>query len=139
HILICTINKKEGIGMNDWIKPYLKQYKGQILLSVFFVVLGSGSGAMLLFVSGYLISKSSLRPENIMIVYIPIFAFRAFSIGQALFNYLEKIVSHVLVLRILERMRTKLYQIVEPQALFLRSRYQTGDLLGILADDIEHL
>src|SRR5699024_7852266 len=139
HILICTINKKEGIGMNDWIKPYLKQYKGQILLSVFFGVLGIGSGAMLLFVSGYLISKSSLRPENIMIVYIPIVAVRAFSIGQAVFNYLEKLVSHDLVLRILERMRTKLYKIVEPQALFLRSRYQTSDLLGILADDIEHL
>lgn len=125
--------------MNDWIKPYLKQHKGQILLSILFGVLGIGSGAMLLFVSGYLISKSSLRPENIMIVYIPIVSVRAFSIGQAVFNYVEKLVSHDLVLRILENMRTKLYEVVEPQALLLRSRYQTGDLLGVLADDIEHL
>lgn len=36
-------------------------------------------------------------------------------------------------------MRTKLYRIVEPQALFLRSRFQTGDVLGVLSDDIEHL
>src|SRR5699024_2565935 len=102
-------------------------------------ILGVGSGAMLLFVSGYLISKSALQPENIMIVYVPIVAVRAFSVGQASFLYVEKLISHDLVLKILEKMRTKLYRVIEPQALFLRSRYKTGDLLGVLSDDIEHL
>jgi len=125
--------------MKDWIQPYIKSNKGRIILSLFFGLLGIGSGAMLLFTSGYLISKSSLRPENIMIVYVPIVAVRAFSIGRAVFLYLEKLVSHDLVLRVLAKMRAKLYHILEPQALFLRSRYQTGDLLGVLSDDIEHL
>src|SRR5699024_7166470 len=138
-ILIYDINKWEGVLMSDWIKPYMKQNKGRIALGIFFGLLGIASGAMLLFVSGYLISKSSLRPENIMIVYVPIVSVRAFSIGQAVFVYLEKLVSHDIVLRILEKMRSRLYKIVEPQALFLSSRYQTGDLLGVLSDDIEHL
>lgn len=125
--------------MKEWVTPYLNQFKGRILLSLLFGIIGVGSGAMLLFVSGYLISKSALQPVNIMIVYVPIVAVRAFSIGQAVFIYLEKLVSHDLVLRILEKMRTKLYHVVEPQALFLSSRYQTGDLLGVLSDDIEHL
>lgn len=125
--------------MKDWIKPYINLYKGRIILSLFFGILGIGSGAMLLFTSGYLISKSSLRPENIMIVYVPIVAVRAFSIGRAVFLYLEKLVSHDLVLRVLANMRKRLYHILEPQALFLRSKYQTGDLLGVLSDDIEHL
>src|SRR5690625_185143 len=125
--------------MKEWLHPYLKLYKGKIALSLFFGILGVGSGAMLLFMSGYLISKSALRPENIMIVYVPIVAVRAFSIGRAVFLYVEKLASHDLVLRILAKMRVKLYKIVEPQALFLRSRYQTGDLLGVLSDDIEHL
>src|SRR5690625_6167462 len=125
--------------MREWVLPYLKQYKSRMSLSLVLGILGIGSGAMLLFVSGYLISKSSLRPENIMVVYVPVVAVRAFSIGQAVFLYAEKLVSHDLVLRTLENMRRKLYQIVEPQALFLRSRYQTGDLLGVLSDDIEHL
>src|SRR5690625_4049031 len=125
--------------MRDWIQPYLNAFKGRITLSLLFGILGIGSGAMLLFISGYLISKSSLRPENIMIVYVPIVAVRAFSIGRAVFLYVEKLASHDLVLRILAKMRVKLYKIVEPQALFLRSRYQTGDLLGVLSDDIEHL
>ncbi|WP_240377103.1 thiol reductant ABC exporter subunit CydC [Bacillus piscicola] len=125
--------------MNRWIIPYIHLYKGRMSLSVIYGLLGVTSGAMLLFVSGYLISKSSLRPENIMIVYVPIVAVRAFSIGQALFPYLQKLVSHDIVLRILSHYRQRLYDTLEPQAIFLQSRYQTGDILSILADDIEKL
>ncbi|MEY8346958.1 thiol reductant ABC exporter subunit CydC [Bacillus cereus] len=125
--------------MNNWIGPYIKQNKGRMTLTLILGLLGVSSGAMLLFISGYLISKSSLQPENIMAVYVPIVATRAFSIGQAVFHYVERLVGHDVVLRILEKMRTKLYRIVEPQALFLRSRFQTGDVLGVLSEDIEHL
>lgn len=125
--------------MNEWMIPYIKKNKGRMTLTIFFAILGVTSGAMLLFVSGYLISKSSLRPENIMIVYVPIVSVRAFSIGQAVFPYLEKLVSHDIVLRILADYRKRVYNILEPQALFLQSRYQTGDILSVLSDDIEKL
>lgn len=125
--------------MSGWIKPYIQQNKGRMTVTIFLGLLGVSSGAMLLFISGYLISKSALRPENVMAVYVPIVATRAFSIGQAVFHYLERLVGHDVVLRILEKMRTKLYRIVEPQALFFRSRFQTGDMLGVLSEDIEHL
>ncbi len=125
--------------MSSWIKPYIQQNKGRMTVTIFLGLLGVSSGAMLLFISGYLISKSALRPENVMAVYVPIVATRAFSIGQAVFHYLERLVGHDVVLRILEKMRTKLYGIVEPQALFFRSRFQTGDMLGVLSEDIEHL
>src|SRR5690625_2271864 len=94
--------------MREWVLQYVKQYKRRMSLSLVVGILGIGSGAMLLFVSGYLISKSSLRPENIMVVYVPVVAVRAFSIGQAVFLYAEKLVSHDLVLRTLERKSTRL-------------------------------
>lgn len=125
--------------MRNWIIPYMKQYKGRMFFAVLFACLGVLSGAMLLFVSGYLISKSSLRPENIMVVYVPIVAVRAFSIMQAVFPYLEKLVSHDIVLRILSDYRKRLYKILEPQAVFLQSRFKTGDILSVLSDDIEKL
>lgn len=125
--------------LQSWIVPYLKQNKWRIILSSFYSLLGVFSGAMLLFVSGYLISKSSLRPENVMMIYIPIVSVRAFSIGQAVFPYLDKLVSHDIVLRILAKYRERLYSILEPQAMILQSRYQTGDLLTVLSDDIEKL
>lgn len=125
--------------MNTWISPYMRQHKGRMLLTVLLGVLGVGSSAMLLFISGYLISKSALRPENIMLVYVPIVAVRMFSISQAVMRYLERLVGHDVILRILEKMRTRLYNILQPQALFLQSRYKTGDLLSMLSEDIEHL
>lgn len=125
--------------MNTWVFPYIKQFKTRIILSLLIGLLGLGSGAMLLFVSGYLISASALRPENIMAVYVPIVAVRAFSIGRALFTYVEKLMSHDIVLRMLEKMRNTLYDHLEPQAISLQETYQSGDLLRMLSDDIEHL
>ncbi|WP_172371897.1 thiol reductant ABC exporter subunit CydC [Sporosarcina jiandibaonis] len=125
--------------MNTWIRPYVKEHKGRMLLTVLLGVLGIGSSAMLLFLSGYLISRSALRPENIMIVYVPIVAVRAFSISQAVMRYLERLVGHDVILRVLEKMRTRLYGVLRPQAIFFQSRYKTGDLLSVLSEDIEHL
>ncbi|WP_438311903.1 thiol reductant ABC exporter subunit CydC [Sporosarcina sp. FA9] len=125
--------------MRTWITPYVKQNRGRMLLTVLFGALGVGSSAMLLFISGYLISKSALRPENIMVVYIPIVAVRMFSISQSSMRYLERLIGHDIILRIVEKMRTRLYKALEPQALFLQSRYKTGNLLSMLSDDIEHL
>ena len=105
--------------MRTWITPYMKQHRGRMLLTVLLGVLGVGSSAMLLFISGYLISKSALRPENIMIVYVPIVAVRMFSISQSTMRYLERLVGHDVILRIVEKMRTRLYKVLEPQALFL--------------------
>lgn len=125
--------------MKTWVFPYIKMFRTRIILSLLIGFIGLGSGAMLLFVSGYLISESALRPENIMAVYVPIVSVRAFSIGRALFAYVEKLMSHDIVLRMLENMRSTLYDFLEPQAIELQEKYQSGDLLRMLSDDIEHL
>src|SRR5690625_5194292 len=128
-----NFSKKRRSEMANWIIPYVKQYKWRIMLTIIFSLLGIISGALLLFISGYLISKSSLRPENIMVVYVPIVAVRAFSIGQAVFPYLDKLVGHDIVLRILAKYRLTLYRLIEPQAIFLRSRFQMGNILHVLS------
>lgn len=74
-----------------------------------------------------------------MAVYVPIVSVRAFSIGRAVFAYIEKLMSHDIVLRMLEGMRSALYSHLEPQALALQETYKSGDLLQVLSDDIEHL
>jgi ATP-binding cassette, subfamily C, bacterial CydC len=123
----------------EWVQPHLKQQKKLMFVTVLLGLIGVTCAAMLMFMSGYLISKSALQPYNVMAVYVPIVATRAFSIGSAVFLYLERLVGHDVVLRILANMRTKLYRVLEPQALFIRSRFQSGDILGLLAEDIEHL
>ncbi|WP_334072281.1 MULTISPECIES: thiol reductant ABC exporter subunit CydC [Paenibacillus] len=123
----------------NWISPYFKMYSGRFALYLLLGVLTLLAASMLMFTSGFLISKSATMPYNILLVYVPIVGVRAFGIGRAVLHYVERLVGHDAVLRILSKMRVRLYRILEPQALFIRSRYRTGDILGALADDIEQL
>jgi ATP-binding cassette, subfamily C, bacterial CydC len=125
--------------MENWIFPYLRQYSGLFALAILLGSLTLLFGGALMFTSGYLISKAATQPESILMVYVPIVGVRAFGIGRAVISYVERLTGHQFILKILSEMRVRLYKIVEPQALFLRSRVRTGDILGALADDIEHL
>ncbi|KNE21813.1 thiol reductant ABC exporter subunit CydC [Virgibacillus pantothenticus] len=125
--------------MRTWIIPYVKMHYKGLLASILIGLLALACGAALMFTSGYLISKSALRPENILMVYIPVVSVRAFGIFRAVFHYLSRLTSHNTILRILANMRSRLYQTLEPQAAFIQSRFQTGRILGVLSDDIDHL
>jgi ATP-binding cassette subfamily C protein CydC len=122
-----------------WVIPYLKQYRGLFILAIFLGALTILFGGGLMFTSGYLITKASTRPESILMVYVPIVGVRTFGIGRAVLSYVERLTGHQFVLKILSNMRVRLYKVLEPQAILLRSRFLTGDILGVLADDIENL
>lgn len=123
----------------DWLRPYFREYSGRFALYLILSILTVLCAGMLMFTSGFLISKSATMPYNILLVYVPIVGVRTFSIGRSVIHYVERLVGHDAVLRILSKMRVRLYRILEPQALFISSRYRTGDILGALADDIEQL
>jgi len=125
--------------MLKWIFPYLHQYRRLFIFSILLGSLAILFGAALMFTSGYLISKAATRPESILMVYVPIVGVRTFGIGRAVLSYVERLTGHNLILKILSKMRVNLYKMLEPQGLFIRSRFRTGDMLGVLADDIEHL
>ncbi|WP_186580597.1 thiol reductant ABC exporter subunit CydC [Aquibacillus kalidii] len=125
--------------MKTWLIPYVKlHYKG-LLLSIFLGLFALFCGSALMFTSGFLISKSALRPENILMVYVPIVGVRTFGISRAVIQYLSRLSSHHTILGILSDMRGKLYRVLELQAAFLHSRLKTGSVLGVLVDDIDHL
>ncbi|WP_091012633.1 thiol reductant ABC exporter subunit CydC [Paenibacillus amylolyticus] len=130
---------RNGKEKNSWIAPYVAQYRWRFIAVIALGTCAALCAVLLLFTSGFLISKSALRPENILMVYVPIVGVRAFGIFRAVFRYIERLAGHDAVLRVLADQRVKLYRILEPQALFLHSRMQTGDVLGALADDVERL
>ncbi|WJY28011.1 MULTISPECIES: thiol reductant ABC exporter subunit CydC [Sporosarcina] len=125
--------------VTGFVTPYVKKYWKLMSSSVLLAFLSLLSASLLIFVSGYLISRSSERPETILLVYVPIVLVRAFGLSRAVFSYAERMTGHNAVLKVLSDMRIRLYRALEPQALFIRSRFKRGDLLGTLADDIEHL
>lgn len=124
---------------DTWVRPYFKKYKKLLALVLFLGLLTFFSAAALMFTSGYLISKSATKPENILMVYVPIVLTRAFGIARPTLRYVERLGSHNWVLRMTSDIRLKLYQSLETRAKTSKSEYQTGNLLGILAEDIDHI
>ncbi len=125
--------------VETYVKPYMKKYSSLMLMTIILGTLALLSAAALTYTSGYLITRASEKPETILLVYVPIVMVRAFGISRSVLRYLENLLGHDAVLKVLADMRLSLYRALEPQALFIRSKFKTGDLLGALSDDIEHL
>lgn len=129
----------KALKHDRWVKPFLHRYKKTLILAIFLGILTFVCGAGLMFCAGFLISKSDTRPENILLVYVPIVLTRAFGIARPTIQYFERIVSHNWVLRMTSKFRQKMYDALEKDAALFNSKYQLGDVLGLLSDDISHI
>ena len=124
---------------DTWVRPFIKKYAKSLCLALLLSVLTFICAGALMFCSGYLISKSATHPDNILLVYVPIVLTRAFGIFRPSFQYAERLVSHNWVLKMTSKMRVMLYRLLEKEAVFLNNKYQTGELLDILAEDINEM
>lgn len=124
---------------DHWVRPFFKKYRGLLILVLCLGFLTFFSASALMFTSGYLISKSATKPENILLVYVPIVLTRAFGIARPSFRYVERLGSHNWVLKMTSDIRVKLYRSLEVEAATATKTYQSGSLLGILAEDIDHI
>lgn len=124
---------------DEWIKPFFKQYKKSLILALTLGFITFFCAGALMFNSGYLISRAASLPENILMIYIPIVLTRAFGIGRPVFRYVERLVSHNWVLKMTSNLRVKLYDSLEQDAIFFKQNHRTGDILGLLSEDINHI
>ncbi|CCI84310.1 thiol reductant ABC exporter subunit CydC [Lactobacillus pasteurii] len=129
----------KALEHDRWVRPFLRQYKKSLIVAIFLGIMTYVAGAGLMFTSGYLISKAATKPENILLIYVPIVLTRAFGIARPTFRYLERLVSHNWVLKMTSKLRKRLYDSLEQDAVFFNSKYQLGDILGLLSDDVSHI
>lgn len=129
----------KALKHDRWVKPFLRHYKKTLILAILLGILTFVCGSGLMFCAGYLISKSATQPENILLVYVPIVLTRAFGIARPAIQYFERIVSHNWVLRMTSKFRQKMYDSLERYAALFNSKYQLGDVLGLLSDDVSHI
>ncbi|MDN6639492.1 MAG: thiol reductant ABC exporter subunit CydC [Tetragenococcus sp.] len=122
-----------------WIKPFLKHYKRTMIAALLLGFMMFFCAGALMFTSGFLISRAASIPENILLIYVPIVLTRAFGIGRPVFRYIERLVSHNWVLKMTSQLRLKLYNTLEKDAVFFKKHYSLGDILGLLAEDINHI
>ncbi|MFD0898163.1 thiol reductant ABC exporter subunit CydC [Loigolactobacillus binensis] len=124
---------------DTWVKPYMTKYKGLLTLILVLGLITFICGGALMFTSGYLISKAATKPENILLIYVPVVLVRAFGIARPTFRYLERLTSHNWVLKVTSDLRKRLYKTLAKDAAFFQQHFKTGAILGILADDLGHL
>lgn len=129
----------EVLKTDEWVKPFFKQYKKSLILALTLGFITFFCAGALMFNSGYLISRAASLPENILLIYIPIVLTRAFGIGRPVFRYVERLVSHNWVLKMTSNLRVKLYDSLEQDAVFFKQNHRTGDILGLLSEDINHI
>ncbi|MCL4099139.1 putative ABC transporter ATP-binding protein [Bacillus altitudinis] len=120
-----------------WFIPYIKENQKLFALVLFLGAIAVFSASMLMYTSGFLISKAATRPENILMVYVPIVAVRTFGISRSAARYAERLASHQLILTMIEKMRVRLYDMAERSA--KQTKLGTGEMLGLLSEDVERL
>lgn len=124
---------------DHWFWPYLKENKCRLAVIFFLGAMTFVCAAALMFTSGYLIDRAARMPYNLLMVYVPIVLTRAFGIGRPVFKYIERLKSHDWVLHIISKLRVQLYRTLSKDAAFLNEHERTGSVLGLLADDLDHL
>ncbi|MGX4592837.1 thiol reductant ABC exporter subunit CydC [Leuconostoc sp. JNUCC 76] len=130
---------KKLLSQDRWILPSFRQQKSGLFWSIFLNFMITFAAGALMFVSGFLISRSAQHPSNILIIYVPIVLTRAFGIARPVFRYAQRLVSHNWVLRVVSKTRKRLYESTASTASSIRGQLQTGEVLSLLADDLEHL
>lgn len=105
-----------------------------LVLGVVTVVFAIG----LMFVAGYLISASADGAFSILMLNIPLAFVQIFGLGKPIARYFERLRSHDWVLRLTSAMRHQLFLLVQRQYHEGGER-RTGEVLGSLASDIEHV
>lgn len=130
---------RELFDSDAWVRPYFKRYRPQLIRALVLGLAMFLCAALLMFSAGYLITRTTEEQNGILVVMLPIVLVQIFGIGKPIARYLERLVSHDWVFRMTSSLRQRLYQVVEKRAMHLKRTHQTGDFLGLLAEDIGHI
>ena len=105
------------------------------------VLLGAATvlcGVGLMASAGYLISRAAEQPPVLSLT-VAIVAVRFFGLARPLARYLERLASHDVALRSLARLRTHVYEQVEPLAPAQLVGDRRGDVLARVVADVDGL
>lgn len=117
-----------------WIRPCARRMALAVSLQA--ATLSASLGLMA--TSAWLISAAALHP-SIAALQVSIVGVRFFGIARGVLRYLERLVSHDATLRILTRLRVRIYEALEPRGAARLAGSRSGDLLARLTADIETL
>lgn len=124
--------------MIAWIKENLTTSKKLLAAILALGLVGVVFAVGLMFVAGYLISASADNAFSLLMLNIPLAFVQIFGLGKPIARYFERLKSHDWVLRLTSKLRYRLFTVVQMHERDDR-RWRTGEVLGTLASDIEHM
>lgn len=124
---------------DTWVRPYFSRYRRALALALGLGVLTFAFSCALMVTAGYTISGAAEMPPSVFALTIPLILVRVFGTGKPILGYLERLVSHDWVLRMTSSLRLRLFRSLEDGAVFERATRRTGEVLGLLAQDIGHV
>jgi thiol reductant ABC exporter CydC subunit len=127
--------------MQTWINllRFVAPYKGRAAWATVLAFFTVAANVGLMGTSGFLIAKAALRPETVLLLWVPIVGVRFFGLSRGVFRYLERLASHDVTFRILAQLRIWMFGKIEPQAHALFRRRQSADVIGSIMSDVEQL
>lgn len=123
----------------SWLKELVKPFHIQAVLALALGVASACCGALLMFVSGYLICRTAWPETTLFMVMVPVALVQLFGIGRPITHYFERLVSHDWVFRVTSGLRKRLIQSAQRIAGDPANPKSSGDYLEMLAQDIGHL
>ncbi|MGW5055796.1 thiol reductant ABC exporter subunit CydD [Streptomyces sp. NPDC004096] len=125
-------------GLFSRVRAMAGPRRGRLTLALLFGSLAPASAVGLMATSGWLISRASQQPP-VLYLMVAVTATRTFGIGRAVFRYVERLVSHDAVLRMLADTRVAVYRRLERLAPAGLRTTRRGDLLTRLVADVDTL
>ncbi|MBQ9043170.1 MAG: thiol reductant ABC exporter subunit CydC [Eggerthellaceae bacterium] len=122
-----------------WLRSLVLPYRRNAAIAIALGIATLSCASLLMFVSGYLISKTALPATTLFMAMVAVALVQLFGIGRPILRYLERLVSHDWVFRVTSSLRLKLFESVEAHIGDPSSRLATGQYLELLSDDIGHL
>ena len=112
------------------VLPERRRVAAAVLLQVSTIA----SGIALMGSSAWLLSKAALHP-SIAALQVAIVGVRAFGVSRATLRYLERLVSHDVALRLVARLRVRLFRALVPLAPAGLAAHRGGDLVARALED----
>lgn len=123
----------------SWIRALLTPFRAHAGIALALGVATAGFAALLMFVSGYLVSRTAQPGTTLFMVMVPVALVQLFGIGRPLARYLERLVSHDWVFRVTAQLRTVLFEAIEASAGNPSATRETGAYLELVTEDIGHV
>lgn len=116
----------------------LVPFRWLIALAILLGCIMVASNMLLLSMAAYLIAEAALLPLMVMLT-LPTYIVRLMSVTRSASRYTERVVSHDVTFRLLARLRSTVYNRLEPLAPAYLLAFRSGDMLSRLISDIEEL